>query len=79
MTQARILDAAAGLFAEAGYERATIRAIAAAAGVDAGLVMHYFGSKVSLFRAVMHSAPGARRGARRRKRRKNCWPGWRPR
>jgi AcrR family transcriptional regulator len=62
MTQARILDAAARLFAEAGYERATIRAIAAAAGVDAGLVMHYFGSKESLFRAVMHSAPGAPAG-----------------
>ncbi len=62
MTRARILDAAARLFAEAGYERATIRAIAAAAGVDAGLVMHYFGSKESLFRAVMHSAPGAPTG-----------------
>jgi AcrR family transcriptional regulator len=59
MTQARILDAAARLFAETGYERTTIRAIAAAAGVDAGLVMHYFGSKEDLFRAVMHSAPGA--------------------
>ena len=62
MTQARILDAAARLFAEAGYERATIRGIAAAAGVDAGLVMHYFSSKESLFRAVMHSAPGAPAG-----------------
>lgn len=62
MTQARILDAAARLFAEAGYERATIRAIAAAAGVDAGLVMHYFESKERLFRAVMHSAPGTPAG-----------------
>ena len=79
MTQARILDAAARLFAEAGYERATIRAIAAAAGINAGLVMHYFESKERLFRAVMHSAPGLRRGARRRRRRRNCWPGWRPR
>jgi AcrR family transcriptional regulator len=58
LTQARILDAAARLFAEAGYQRATIRAIAAAAGVDAGLVMHYFGSKEALFRQVMHGAPG---------------------
>jgi AcrR family transcriptional regulator len=58
-TQARILDAAARMFAEVGYERATIRAIAAQAGVDAGLVMHYFGTKDELFRAVMHSGPGA--------------------
>ena len=59
MTRARILDAAARLFAETGYERTTIRAIAAAAGVDAGLVMHYFGSKEDLFRAIVHAAPGA--------------------
>jgi AcrR family transcriptional regulator len=58
-TRARILDAAARLFADAGYERTTIRAIAAAAGVDAGLVMHHFGSKEELFRAVMRSGPGA--------------------
>jgi hypothetical protein len=46
-TEARILDAAARVFAAAGYERATIRAVASAAGVDAGLVMHYFGSSRS--------------------------------
>ena len=41
------------MFAELGYDRTTIRAVAAAAGVDAGLVMHYFGSKDLLFaRAV---------------------------
>src|SRR6202034_433279 len=52
-TEARILDAAARVFAAAGYERATIRAVAAAASVDAGLVMHYFGSKQELFRRVI--------------------------
>jgi AcrR family transcriptional regulator len=52
-TEARILDAAARVFAAAGYERATIRALASAAGVDAGLVMHYFGSKQELFRRVI--------------------------
>jgi AcrR family transcriptional regulator len=41
-TEARILDAAAQAFLTAGYERTTIRAVASAAGVDAGLVMHYF-------------------------------------
>src|ERR1700683_3510301 len=52
-TEARILDAAARVFATAGYERATIRGVASAAGVDAGLVMHYFGSKQELFRRVI--------------------------
>src|SRR5580698_3783231 len=56
-TQARILDAAARGFLTAGYERTTIRAVAAAAGVDAGLVMHYFGSKQELFRQVIDAAP----------------------
>src|SRR5215469_14848500 len=56
-TEARILDAAAQIFMAAGYERATIRAVAAAAGVDAGLVMHYFGSKQELFRRVIEAAP----------------------
>jgi AcrR family transcriptional regulator len=56
-TEARILDAAAQVFAAAGYERTTIRAVASAAGVDAGLVMHYFGSKQELFRRVIDAAP----------------------
>ena len=56
-TEARILDAATRVFAAAGYERATIRAVASAAGVDAGLVMHYFGSKQELFRRVIDAAP----------------------
>jgi AcrR family transcriptional regulator len=56
-TEARILDAATRVFVDAGYERTTIRAVASAAGVDAGLVMHYFGSKQELFRRVIDSAP----------------------
>jgi len=44
-----ILTAARRLFADLGYDRTTIRAVARAAGVDAGLVMHYFGSKDELF------------------------------
>jgi AcrR family transcriptional regulator len=56
-TEARILDAATRIFLDAGYERTTIRAVAAAAGVDAGLVMHYFGSKQELFRRVIETAP----------------------
>ena len=56
-TEARILDAAAQLFLAAGYERTTIRAVASAACVDAALVMHYFGSKLELFRQVIETAP----------------------
>ena len=56
-TEARILDAATQVFFSAGYDRTTIRAVASAAGVDAGLVMHYFGSKQELFRRVIDAAP----------------------
>jgi AcrR family transcriptional regulator len=57
-TEARILAAARARFAESGYERTTIRAVAAAAGVDPGLVMHYFGSKAGLFaRAAAAGGP----------------------
>jgi AcrR family transcriptional regulator len=48
-TEARILAAARQMFAEVGYDRTTIRAVATAANVDAGLVMHYFGTKDELF------------------------------
>jgi AcrR family transcriptional regulator len=56
-TEERILDTATGLFLTAGYERTTIRAVASAADVDPGLVMHYFGSKQELFRRVINAAP----------------------
>jgi AcrR family transcriptional regulator len=46
--RARIRDAALRLFTERGIEGATIRDIAAAAGVSSGLIRHHFGSKVAL-------------------------------
>ena len=52
-TRERILVAARAAFAEAGFEGATIRGIARAAGVDPALVHHYFGSKEQLFVAGM--------------------------
>jgi AcrR family transcriptional regulator len=48
-----LLDAARRLFAERGYEGASLRAIAAAAGVDAALVAHFFGSKADLLAAAV--------------------------
>jgi AcrR family transcriptional regulator len=53
-TQAAILDAARALFAEVGFERTTIRAVAGRAGVDPALVMQYYGSKDGLFAASAH-------------------------
>lgn len=54
-TEARILAHARALFAESGYDRTTIRAIATAADVDPGLVMHYFGSKQRLFEQAIRA------------------------
>ncbi|HET9020267.1 MAG TPA: TetR family transcriptional regulator [Ornithinibacter sp.] len=47
-TREAVLAAARELFAERGYERTTIRAVAAAAGVDPALVHHHFGTKERL-------------------------------
>jgi AcrR family transcriptional regulator len=52
-TRERILAAARGVFAERGYDKASVRAIAAAAGVDSALVHHYFGAKEQVFEAAV--------------------------
>jgi AcrR family transcriptional regulator len=51
-TRAAILAAARSRFATDGFERATIRAIAADAGIDPAMVMRYYGSKDKLFAAA---------------------------
>jgi AcrR family transcriptional regulator len=51
-TRAAILAAARERFAAEGYDRATIRGIAAAASIDPSMVMRYFGSKEGLFAAA---------------------------
>ncbi len=48
-TRDAILDAALGLFAEAGYDGASVRAIAARADVDPALIRHFFRDKDTLF------------------------------
>src|SRR6202000_2647190 len=48
-TRADILASARRRFATEGYERTTLRAIAADVGVDAAMVTRYFGSKQDLF------------------------------
>lgn len=56
-TELRILSSARGLFAEKGFDRTTIRAVATAAGVDPALVMQYFGSKRELFTHAVQAVP----------------------
>ncbi|MFC4064973.1 TetR/AcrR family transcriptional regulator [Actinoplanes subglobosus] len=51
-TRAAILSAARERFASDGFERATIRAIAADARIDPSMVMRYYGSKEGLFAAA---------------------------
>lgn len=56
-TREAIADAARRQFAELGYDRATLRGIAGEAGVDAALVVRFYGSKDALFREVMALPP----------------------
>ncbi|WP_265518891.1 TetR family transcriptional regulator [Nitratireductor luteus] len=56
-TKERILQAAQKLFAEAGYECTTIRAVAAEASIDPCMVMRYFESKEGLFAAAASFDP----------------------
>jgi AcrR family transcriptional regulator len=51
-TRRRILEAAQRQFAADGYERTTIRTVAAEADIDPSMVMRYFGSKEGLFAAA---------------------------
>ncbi len=51
-----ILAAARAMFSAVGYDKASVRAIARAAGVDPALVHHFFGSKEALFVAAMSLA-----------------------
>jgi AcrR family transcriptional regulator len=51
-TKAAILAAARDRFGASGFQAATIRAIAADAGVDPAMVMRYFGNKDQLFAAA---------------------------
>jgi len=55
-TRQAVLDAARTTFGANGFDRATIRSIAAEAKVDPSLVMHYFGDKRALFVAA-HEFP----------------------
>jgi AcrR family transcriptional regulator len=70
-TRRAILQAARSAFAAHGYDKTTIRSVAVAAGIDASMVMRYFGSKAGLFTAAstadlavpdLRAVPAAQRG-----------------
>lgn len=48
----RIIDAAAGLFAEYGFDATSTKAIAEAASVPSGLIFYHFANKESLLKSV---------------------------
>lgn len=59
-TRDAIAAAATDMFAEHGYDGASVRAIAGEAGIDPALVIRHFGSKEELFLEVMQAGPGIR-------------------
>jgi AcrR family transcriptional regulator len=61
--RARIREAAFRLFAAQGVAGTSLRAIAEEAGTSAALVVHHFGSKDGLVRAVDDAAVASFRGA----------------
>ncbi len=56
----RVRTAAREEFAAVGFRGATLRSIAARAGVDIALLAHYFGNKDGLFAATLELPEGAR-------------------
>jgi len=52
-TREAIVSAARRRFAAEGFDRTSLRSIAADAGVDASLISHYFGDKAGLLVATM--------------------------
>ncbi|WP_043615416.1 TetR/AcrR family transcriptional regulator [Nonomuraea candida] len=57
-TRGEILTAARRVFAEKGFDKATVRGIAREAQVDPALVHHYFATKEGIFAAAMRLPVG---------------------
>ena len=53
----RLLAAGIRLFAEHGFEKTSVRALAQAAGVNLGAISYYFGDKEGLYRALFVEPP----------------------
>jgi TetR/AcrR family transcriptional regulator, regulator of cefoperazone and chloramphenicol sensitivity len=63
-TRARLLKAAAEVFAEAGFAASTVRGICARAQVNVAAVNYHFGDKLGLYTEVLKQSAGP--GAQRR-------------
>ncbi|NOX52694.1 MAG: TetR/AcrR family transcriptional regulator [Gammaproteobacteria bacterium] len=55
-TRAAMLEAAKAQFAQLGYDRTTLRGIAALAGADVALIKRYFGGKEALFTSALEAS-----------------------
>src|SRR6202035_5744794 len=58
-TRARLIEAAGEVFADHGYQSATVRDICARAGANIAAVNYHFGDKLALYEAVLRHAISA--------------------